>query len=56
MPIIQKLKPYAKAVVAASGGVLLVANAILADGATVNTIVVAVLTALGVLQVPNSPK
>ena len=56
MPSIEKLKPYAKAAIAVAGGVLLVCNAIVADGATVNTVLLAVLTAAGVYRVPNKPK
>ncbi len=50
---IDKLRPYAKFVVAVAGGVAYVASAILLDGATVSSIVIAVLTAAGVYRVPN---
>jgi hypothetical protein len=49
-PVVRK---YAKAVVAVAGAVLAVANVVAGGGDAVQ-VIVAVLTALGVRQVPNA--
>ncbi len=53
-PIIDKAKPYAKAVIAVAGAVGVIATAVAAPDANALTVGVAVLTALGVYQVPNA--
>lgn len=50
--LLNKLRPYAKAVVAVAGAVVTVGNIILGGG-DVTQIVIALLTALGVHQVAN---
>ena len=52
-PLIDKAKPYAKAVIAVAGAVAAVAAAVAAPDADAATVAIAVLTALGVYRVPN---
>ena len=51
--LIVTLKPYTKAVIAAAGAVIAIATAVAAPDANAASVVIAVLTALGVYQIPN---
>ena len=51
--LIDKLRPYAKAVVAVAGAVVIVAQAIAAPEADLVSVITAIVTALGVERVPN---
>ena len=48
------LKPYAKAVVAVCGALVVVAQAVAAPDADIASVVIATLTAAGVWRVPNA--